>query len=89
MTQPKLNWSKARNEYVWGNESFQQLAARYGIKKKSVERHALNRRANAGCTWGQLRTKYRARISKERLRKAARTEIKNARLRLLNTKRFY
>src|SRR5579872_4632257 len=81
----RSNWTRARDDYIVGNESFSQIALRLGVKKKAVEAHACNRRANDGRTWGELRTEYRRQVSRELLRKEAALATENAKLRLLVT----
>ena len=58
-------WGAMRDEYVTGNESYPQLAKRYGVTSKAVEKHALNRAhpTNGGRTWGEWRTDFRRRTS--------------------------
>ena len=56
-------WAAMRDEYVTGNESYADLAKRYGVQKTAVERHALNREANEGHTWGELRERFLADVS--------------------------
>jgi predicted transcriptional regulator len=59
----RINWSGERDLYVTGNESFSQVAKRLGVTKSAVEKHASNREANGGRTWGEWREEFRAEIS--------------------------
>lgn len=82
----RLNWTRIRDEYVIGDESFVQIALRYGTQPKLVENHALNRRQNDGRTWGELRKEFNAQISRVLSRDAAKllSEVAQQRLALTN-----
>jgi hypothetical protein len=57
-------WVKARQEYVTGDESFAQIAARLGVTKSAVEKHAsATHRDNGGKTWEQARMEFLHRAS--------------------------
>jgi len=51
-------WAGARDEYVTGNESYAEIARRLGVRTRAVEDHALNRGANGGQTWGEMREEF-------------------------------
>jgi hypothetical protein len=59
----RIDWSGERDLYVTGNESFSQMARRLGVTKSAVEKHASDREANGGRTWGEWREEFRAEIS--------------------------
>lgn len=59
MTRTKIDWNAVREQYVTGTESYADIARRLTISPTAVEKHALNRRANGGQTWGELRTAFR------------------------------
>jgi hypothetical protein len=63
----KLNWDVVRDSYIVGDETYAQVAARIGLTPKAVEKHAIARRENGGCTWGELREKHRAKVSEAAL----------------------
>lgn len=87
-----------RDEYVTGNESYGELAKRYGTTKKTVDFHASNRDANGGHTWAQLRAQFLEDVSEKaqkqtgdslaqtlaRVREKAATVAEKALLRLEN-----
>jgi hypothetical protein len=57
-------WSKARSEYVTGNESYAQLAERLGVLKNTVLKHADRRHSdNDGMSWDDARRAYLRRVS--------------------------
>jgi hypothetical protein len=58
-------WAAMRDEYVTGNESYSELAARYGTTKSAVEKHALDREANGGRTWGEWRAEFLDGVNRE------------------------
>lgn len=74
-----------RDEYLIGEESFSQIALRYGTNAKLVEQHALDRRANGGSTWGELRKEFRFAASRSLLRDTAALATENAGLRIAIT----
>lgn len=57
-------WASMRDEYVTGNESYAEIAARYGVGKTAVERHALNREANDGRTWAEMRETFHDEVNR-------------------------
>ncbi len=36
----KTDWEKARLAYIYGNLSYQEVAEKFGVSRRSVERHA-------------------------------------------------
>ena len=56
-------WAAARDEYVTGDETYAEIAKRYGVSAKAVEFHAHNREANLGKTWAQLRAEFHDDVS--------------------------
>jgi len=60
-----------RDEYVTGNESYAELAKRYGVRKQTVGIHAADRNANAGRTWDELRTEFHDEVSGKAQAKAS------------------
>ncbi|MGI8737634.1 MAG: hypothetical protein ACR2KS_10235 [Candidatus Eremiobacter antarcticus] len=78
----KIDWAKARDEYVAGTESYATIARRLGCAKNLIERHALNRGANGGRTWGQARAAFQTKASAKTLERAADRAGQIAQLRL-------
>ena len=72
----KIDWTAVRDEYVTGDETFERIAARYSVSRKTVEDHARRKsRDNVGKaqgkSWGELRAEFRAGASVKRTEKAA------------------
>jgi hypothetical protein len=60
----KAVWARAKREYVFGNESWSQIAARLGVTKSAVEKHARATCAgNGGRSWDEQRRDFLARAS--------------------------
>lgn len=65
---PSTVWTRAKSEYIAGDESLAQLATRLGVGETAVERHADRRhRLNAGRSWGELRTDYRSQLTSQQI----------------------
>ncbi len=63
----KINWDAERDHYVTGNESLSDLAESLSVTKSAVEKHASDRGANGGRTWGEMRVDFRrARLRRNR-----------------------
>lgn len=60
-----------RDEYVTGEETLLQLAQRVGVRYKTLERHASNRRGNGGKTWGEMRSEFLDEVSRETQERSA------------------
>jgi hypothetical protein len=65
-----INWATLCTRYVTGAESYAKIGAAAGVSKSAVEKHALDREANDGRTWGEMRAAYRARTSAKAEQKA-------------------
>ncbi len=74
----RINWSGERDLYVTGGESFSQVAKRLGVTKSAVEKHASNREANGGRTWGEWREEFRAEISGQQTEIVKRIKVEAA-----------
>lgn len=74
----KIDWSSERDLYVTGSESFTQVAKRLGVTKSAVEKHASNREANGGRTWGEWREEFRADVSGKRTEIVERIKVEAA-----------
>jgi hypothetical protein len=65
-----IDWTAARTEYVTGKESYRQIGERLGVGKTAVEAHALDRSANDGQTWGELRAQHREQTAGKAVQRA-------------------
>jgi hypothetical protein len=70
-----IDWAAARTEYVTGKESFSSLGTRYGVTKKAVEKHASDRGANGGVTWGELRSQHRGKTAAKAEQRAGDVQV--------------
>ncbi len=61
----RIDWSKAREEYVTGTESFSDIGGRLGVLKSTVEKHAsAEHGANNSCSWGKQRAEFRESVTR-------------------------
>lgn len=77
----KIDWTAERDLYVTGDpgsESFSAVGRRLGVSKSAVEKHASDREANGGRTWGEWREEFRAATSGKRLEIVERIKVEAA-----------
>jgi hypothetical protein len=58
-----VNWAGIRDEYVTGDETFKQIAARISCSIKTVEAHSQDREKNGGRTWPEWRAEFRDEVA--------------------------
>lgn len=77
----RIDWVGERDLYVTGgtgSESFSIIAKRLGVTKSAVEKHASDREANGGRTWGEWREEFRAELSGKRVELVERIKVEAA-----------